>query len=149
MLCGLYIMKKKYQLSKHKKKELQKNISHFLQREDDILFAYLHGSFPKESFHDIDIAIFLKPGKKTKSSLLRYELTLETKLQEQFRFPFDVRSLYSSPLAFRFSVIKNGILLFSKDESKRTDFESLSLVKYHDFHFYLKRYLGDSFGIHV
>ncbi|MBS3749554.1 MAG: nucleotidyltransferase domain-containing protein [Candidatus Thermoplasmatota archaeon] len=142
-------MKQVYQLSKNEKEELQKNISHFLKKKDNILFAYLHGSFLVGPFHDIDIAIFLKPLKLNKASLLRYELMLETKLQEQFHFPFDVRILSSSPLAFRFSVIKNGILLFSKDESKRTDFESLSFVKYHDFHFYLKRYLGDSFGIHV
>lgn len=142
-------MKKGYHLSKNEKKELQKIFSDFLRMKENILFAYVHGSFLKDSFHDIDIAIYLRNRERTKAACVRYELHLEAKLQEQFHFPFDVRSLFLTPLSFRFSVIKNGDLLFSKDETIRTDFECLSLVKYHDFHFYLKRYLGDAFGIHV
>jgi len=44
-------------------------------------------------------------------------------------------------------VIKKGVLLFSKDENKRADFECLSMVKYHDFDFYRNRYLRDALGI--
>jgi hypothetical protein len=142
-------MKKAYHLSKQEKKELQKHFSDFLFMKENILFAYVHGSFLKDSFHDIDLAIYLRNKENTKTDCVKYELHLEAKLQERFHFPFDVRILSVTPLSFQFSVIKNGDLLFSKDEKIRTDFESLSLVKYHDFHFYLKRYLGDAFGVHV
>lgn len=49
-----------------------------------------------------------------KRDVLKYELGLERELGEVLRFPSDVRVLNAAPLAFRFNVIKEGILLFSE-----------------------------------
>ena len=85
----------------------------------------------------------------SKKEVLKYELHLEEEISGEINFPCDIRVLNKSPLSFRFSVIKNGVILFSKNESKRSDFESLSIVEYHDFNFYRNRYMRSALGIKV
>ena len=75
-----------------------------LQKHDEIVFAYLHGSFAeKDTFHDIDIAVFLK---KLPDSKLEYELELETKLIQVIGRIVDVRILNNAPLPFQISRYK-------------------------------------------
>ena len=58
-----------------------------------------------------------------------------------------MRILNAAPLAFRFKVIKDGILLCSEDERKRSDFESLTLVEHHDFAVHKEAYRREALGI--
>ncbi len=53
-------MKKLHHLDIKTKKIIQNKITRFLRDEDNILFAYLHGSFLTESFRDMDLGIYLK-----------------------------------------------------------------------------------------
>ena len=139
-------MKKYHNLDKNQKKIIQKKITSCLKDEDKIIFAYLHGSFLEDRFRDIDIGIYLNVD-LSKKRVLKYELVLEYELTERLLYPCDIRILNHAPLYFRVSVIKKGVLLFSKDENKRADFECLSMVEYHDFDFYRNRYLRDALGI--
>ncbi len=141
-------MMKYYTIDKEKKEKIQNKLEYILKKENEIIFSYLHGSFLKKRFRDIDIAIYLKKSISNKK-ILKYELYLEEKISGELNYTFDVRVLNNAPLSFRFSVIKNGIVLFSKDEVKRSDFECLSFVKYHDFDFYRNRYMRDALGIKV
>lgn len=119
-----------------------------LQKENHILFAYLHGSFLQNEFRDIDIGIYTEKN-LSKKNQLSYELSFEEKLQHSIFHPVDVRILNNAPLSFSFSVIKNGIVLFCKDEDKRIDFETRIFTKYHDFDFYRERYRREALGIHL
>ena len=141
-------MKKYYSIDKNGKENIQKRITGSLEKEEKIVFAYLHGSFLKNRFRDIDLAIYLDKS-LSKKEILKYELHLEEEISGKINLPCDVRVLNKSPLSFRFSVIKNGIILFSKNESKRSDFECLSIVEYHDFSFYRNRYMRIALGIKV
>jgi len=141
-------MRKYHTLDKNQKKNIQKEITNCLRDENKIIFAYLHGSFLKDRFRDIDICIYLNVD-FSKKKVLEYELVLEDELSRRLSYPCDVRVLNHAPLSFRFSVIKHGVLLFSKNEIKRADFECLSMVEYHDFDFYRNRYLRDALGIKV
>jgi predicted nucleotidyltransferase len=127
--------------------EIQDRVRHFLGQRGEILFAYLHGSFLTGDFRDIDIAIFLT--ERGKRGALEYELNLESELKDLTGFSADVRALNHSPLSFRFNVMKNGMLLFSRDEAARSDFECLSIVEYHDLDFHRKRYREEALGIKV
>jgi uncharacterized protein len=141
--------KKQYYITNKEKQNIQKNIKDFLIKEKNIVFAYLHGSFVKEKvFRDIDIGIYLS-NLDSKKKLLDYELSLEEKLNKYTGFEFDIRILNKAPISFCYSVTKNSIVLFSKDETKRADFESISWVKYFDFEFYRKKYMRDTLGIEV
>jgi len=141
-------MEKYYKINKDQKENIQKNITKILFNEKKIVFAYLHGSFLKKRFRDVDIGIYINKD-LSNEQILKYELHLEEEISTKINYPIDIRVLNKAPLSFRFSVIKNGIILFSKDESKRTDFECLSLVKYHDFNFYRNRYMRGALGIKI
>ena len=114
----------KHTVSRKQRDEIQKGIADVLKDGGDIMFAYLHGSFLEGAFQDIDVAVYL-PRTTGKRDALKYELRLERELKENTGFPVDVRILNYAPLSFRFNVIKNGVLLFSKNEETRCDFENL------------------------
>ena len=109
-------------IDKVSKKAVKEAIREVLKNHEEILFAYLHGSFvKKDAFHDIDVAIYLE---RMPASVLEYELQMETDLMEALRkYTIDVRVLNGAPLSFKYNVIKDGIVLLSKDDDKRADFE--------------------------
>ncbi|MEW6068693.1 MAG: nucleotidyltransferase domain-containing protein [Nitrospirota bacterium] len=136
-----------HRLSEGAKKTLTKKIAAMLSEHKEILFAYLHGSFLKEnSFHDIDIAVYLK---KVPSSPLTYELEMEKKLSDAAdNHEVEVRILNISPLSFRYNVIKDGLVLFDRDDNKRCDFQEATISSYFDFEPYRKLYLKETlFGV--
>jgi len=105
-------------IDKVSKKAVKEAIRAVLKKKhEEILFAYLHGSFvKKDAFHDIDVAIYLK---RMPASVLEYELQMETDLLEALRkYIVDVRVLNGAPLSFKYNVIKDGIVLLSKDDDK-------------------------------
>lgn len=118
-----------------------------LQRHDEIVFAYLHGSFAeKDTFHDIDIAVFLK---KLPESKLEYELELETKLIQVIGRIVDVRILNNAPLSFRYHVIRKGVPLLIRDDNERVEFQEFTLSRYFDFAFFRAMYLKETLGLGV
>jgi len=124
------------------KKEIIDELTRLLREREEIIFAYLHGSFLTHDFRDIDIAIYLK-----KDEDVLYEVELGVELEKILKFPVDVRVLNSAPLTFKFKVIKDGLLLFSRDERIRSDFEALTISEYHDFSYFRKRYRREVLGI--
>jgi hypothetical protein len=124
------------------RKEVIGVIKRLLGRRDEIVFAYLHGSFLTGSFRDVDVALYLR-----ERGDVFCELQFEAELEEAVRLPVDVRILNSAPLSFRFAVVKNGVLLFSRDEAVRSDFEASTIAEYHDFGYYRRRYRREALGI--
>ena len=135
-----------YQLSAEEKKDVKSKIIHHLGEEDKVSFAYLHGSFLKGEFNDIDLAVYVAES-KDKKEILDFELRKEVEISKLIGFTVDLRCLNHAPNSFCYNVIKNGELLFSEDESLRSDFESLALVKHHDFQRYRERYRKEVLGV--
>ena len=92
---------------------------------------------------------FTPEKKLDKKEAIHLEFEIESELENAVHFPVDVRILNRSPLSFRYNVFKEGTLLFSKDELTRSDFISLTMVMYHDFNFYRKRYMKEALGLEV
>lgn len=117
-----------------------------LEMRSEISFAYLHGSFRTgRDFRDIDVAVFLK--NEAACPLLQYELAVEAGLMEvSGGLPVDVRVLNASPLSFRYRVIREGMLLFSRNDDERSDFHEATLSAYFDFAPYRRRYLKETLG---
>jgi len=134
-------------INKGQREKIKERIANFLQKKPDIIFAYLYGSFLEGDFRDIDVAVYL--AGISKGEALQYEINLENELGKRAGFWADVRILNHAPLCFRFSVVRSGILLFSKDERIRCDFECLTIVEYHDFDFLRKIYRWEALGIKV
>ncbi|MCL6611483.1 MAG: nucleotidyltransferase domain-containing protein [Peptococcaceae bacterium] len=141
---------KSYFLDPEEKTKLLKNLAETLKDNEEIAFAYIHGSFPAEnSFHDIDIAIYLEPVPPGEAQFTRTEISMEVELEEKFGYPFDVRIINRAPLSFRYNVLKNGRLLFSKDEDLSTHFAARTIGDYIDFLPYRRRYLKEVLGLEV
>ncbi|QDA30590.1 nucleotidyltransferase domain-containing protein [Thermococcus indicus] len=133
---------KVYRLSIPERDALKERIRACLASREEVLFAYLHGSFlENRPFRDIDVAVFVgsKPGRF-------YEMELEDELSRLTGFPVDVRLLNDAPVEFRFHVI-GGELIFSRDEKARCDFEERTMREYHDYSHYLELYRREALGI--
>ncbi|WP_456366993.1 type VII toxin-antitoxin system MntA family adenylyltransferase antitoxin [Thermococcus sp.] len=135
-------MKKFHELPKGEKEEIISKLREALAEKEEVLFAYLHGSFLDDGpFRDIDVAVYVE---KTVGRF--YEMELEEELSRLVGFPVDVRILNDAPVTFRFRAI-GGELLFSKDERARCMFEEMTMAEYHDYSYYLELYRREALGI--
>lgn len=143
-------LKKAFYTKKNEKEEILLKLRLMLEKEVDVDFAYVYGSFVKEKgFNDTDIAVYIKPKSK-ESEIFEYELFLASKVDLEIdKYPIDLRSLNFAPLYFKFEVISNGILLFSKEEMERIEFECRTRDLYFDFqpfiNFYYERLIMNPF----
>lgn len=136
------------ELSFEEKEDIRSKIKEDLLEEDGISFAYLHGSFLSGEFNDIDLAVYFSDYEnRDKKEILDFELRKEVEISKLVGFPVDLRCLNDAPNSFCYNVIKDGELLFSDNESLRSDFESLILVKHHDFQRYRERYRKEAVGV--
>ena len=108
-------------------------LSQTLSQKNEILFAYLHGSFfESKTFQDIDVAVYLEETTKHDINIIEYEIALSLLVEKQLRMPADVKALNWAPLSFRYNVSR-GLLLLSRDELKREDFLCATWMEYFDF----------------
>ncbi len=124
------------------KKIIVKRISKILNDREDIIFAYIFGSFvTSPTFSDIDVGIFVDL-KEVKDSL-ELELELEDLLEKEIRYPMDVRIINRAPIYFSYEVIKNGHLIVDKKPSLRADFEGRIFKTYFDMLHFREEYLAE------
>jgi len=108
-------------------------LSQTLSQRNEILFAYLHGSFlESKTFQDIDVAVYLEETTKHDINIIEYEIALSLLVEKQLRMGADVKALNWAPLSFRYNVSR-GLLLLSRDELKREDFLCATWMEYFDF----------------
>jgi len=97
-------------------------ISKVLEKEPDILFAYLFGSYAQrhpERKSDVDVAIYLKDEKRLEKDPLypsRIAIRIERELIKKKKL--DIRVLNGSTLRFKNQVLRYGKLIFSKMRKK-------------------------------
>lgn len=101
-----------------------------------VLFAYLYGSFATGNvnpFSDLDIAIYVDKISPTKH--LKLELLLALEIDEKMNscVASEVRIINDVPLVIKGEIVTNGLLIFSKDEAARVDFETSVRRVYFDF----------------
>ncbi|ADG13808.1 DNA polymerase beta domain protein region [Methanocaldococcus infernus ME] len=113
------------------REEIKKKIKKILDKKDEVVFAYIYGSFNETSFfRDIDIGVYVDENKV--KDFLEYELKLSTEIERVIGFPIDVKVLNSTPLRFKYRIIK-GEPLISRDEDVRLKFVEKVLMEYLDF----------------
>jgi Predicted nucleotidyltransferases len=134
-------------LSIEEKQQLSDLLVGLLSNREEILFAYVYGSFLHGAFRDIDIGVFLQDGRGGAAEPLRYEMALEQDLEDTTGVPIDVRVLNAAPLPFAYSVLQTGEVLVSHDEKARCDFVCRIYTHYHDFAYYRKRYRREALGL--
>ena len=126
---------------KRKKDILIDNIKEVVEKDREVMFAYLYGSSIFESIpfdSDIDVAVYLNPSNIKK--YIKKEEELTTLLIAQLHSDkIDLRILNSSPFLLQYNILKEGILIFVRDEPERVDFEDRVMNRF----FELKPYLDE------
>jgi len=115
-----------------------------LQRQPNIVFAFLHGSFLSEpSFRDIDVGVFLDT--ENPSAYLDVEIGLSQDIEDGLgsEFPVEVKIVNQAPVSFRFSVI-TGTLLFANDDDILVEFMTTTARQYLDFAPLKHRYMREA-----
>ncbi|MEW5908127.1 MAG: nucleotidyltransferase domain-containing protein [Patescibacteria group bacterium] len=121
-------MREFYQISQKEKEKIIQKISLFLEKEKEISFAYLFGSFLEEkpvTFRDIDIGVFLDPLLVTKDASFDYETNLAIQLSKLISFPadhLDIKVLNFTSKIFQNNIFSHGLLLFAKNSDLLTSF---------------------------
>jgi len=121
---------------------LIEQIRESLDHEKDILFAYLYGSAlydPTPSGGDTDIAVYLKPSDMKEYVKKEAELTAFL-ISELGTDEIDLRILNVLPLVLQYSILKEGILVLSRDEIQRADFETRVMMRFFELKPYLDEY---------
>lgn len=113
-----------------------------LEKEDDIIFAYLFGSYAygvANPNSDIDVAVYLKPS-EMKEYLLKEKRILSALIDRIHTDRIDLRILNVSTFLFQYHVLKEGILILVRDEQQRVDFETRIMERFFELKPYINEY---------
>ncbi|MGQ4872052.1 MAG: type VII toxin-antitoxin system MntA family adenylyltransferase antitoxin [Candidatus Thorarchaeota archaeon] len=120
-------------------------ISHIVRMltAQDVVLAYLHGSYASETatpLSDIDIAILLaKEVPRSDYARILRDLTFDLS-QLIPDIEVDIQILNHAPVEFRYNVIKGGRVIYCADDNIRASFETQTLIEYLDFKYALDTY---------
>ena len=131
-------MKNRMRISADQKETVINKIKEYLNKRQEILFAYIFGSFVEsEEFSDVDIALYVD-GEFS----LKYEFEIEDDLERILKLPVDARVINNAPVSFAYGVLKDGMLI--KDNDVRTDFQMIKFKEYMDYVHLRDEYIRDA-----
>jgi predicted nucleotidyltransferase len=134
-------MEKLRDISPEERRGIQRILSGFLEGEEGILFAYLHGSFSEgRPFRDIDVAVLVEETKIPQRKGLDFELRASIKLEERVKIPVDVKVINYAPLGFQYHSTA-GTMLMCRNDDVRIGFLTRIRSLYFDFAPGRKRFL--------
>lgn len=115
-------MHRRYRLTSREKARVTSALRDLLEVRQEVLFAYLHGSFVNgQKFRDIDVAIYLRHKRLSRRAGLQRQLDLSREFSRAIRLPVDVTILNIAPLGLRHNAISGRILL-CREEAIRSHF---------------------------
>jgi predicted nucleotidyltransferase len=102
-----------------------------------VVAAYLFGSVAQDQatpLSDVDIALVFSQEKYSSLMRLELELEIEDQVSRVCEIPnVEVRIINDAPLMIKGEVLTKGVLIFSKDEEARIEFETRTRMEYFDF----------------
>ena len=119
----------------------------YLATRDDIIFAYLFGSYAKEKqthLSDIDIAVYIREKKGISDKKLKILMDLSKLLKTD---DIDLVILNRAPISLLTKILAHKIILNDKNPTIRHSFESLNMRMGFDFSYLEKRILEQRFSI--
>ena len=125
-----------------KRENLITALKEIMEKETEILFAYLYGSYALNIIHsksDIDVAVYLEPL-DIKGYIQKEKDLTAILITELHNDSVDLKILNTLPFLLKYKVIKEGIPIFIKDESERIDFETMVTNRFFELKPYLDEY---------
>jgi len=123
------------------KQEMKKRISQILSKKSEVEFAYLFGSFARNTQckkSDVDIGVYLSDQVLKENKF--YPEQIASDIEKNIDATVDVRCLNHQGLIFLHQVLKYGELLVTQNLKKRISFETRVYDEYLDFKYYLDQY---------
>lgn len=123
--------------------ELIEKANSYLAGQQDVLLAYLFGSYGREAatpLSDIDVGLLLIETLSTQNRFER-RLTVGLDLQRIFHSnDVDVVILNDAPLALAYRVLRDGQILCCRDEDIRVQYTASTVGRYLDFKPFIERH---------
>ena len=126
-------------------KKIVRITSEYFAKRDDIIFAYLFGSYAKEKqthLSDIDIAVYIREKKGISDKKLKILMDLSRLLKTD---DIDLVILNEAPISMLTKILAHKIILNDKSPKIRHSFESLNMRMGFDFSYLEKRILEQRF----
>ncbi|NOY70673.1 MAG: hypothetical protein GXP53_14500 [Deltaproteobacteria bacterium] len=101
-----------------------------------VLFANVYGSVAIDQAHlfsDLDIGIYVPKLSIREKMDLEMSLSLTIDKQLKGMFQSDVRVMNDLPFAVTGQILKEGILIYCRDDEARIDYETSTRMAYFDF----------------
>ncbi|GIV79737.1 MAG: hypothetical protein KatS3mg050_4131 [Litorilinea sp.] len=118
-------------------------IQDYFAEQLDVELAYLFGSYARNDagpLSDVDVAVLL-PRHLDRKNRFRMRLDIGFDLIRLLgREEVDLVILNEAPLALQYHVLRDGRLLFCRDENIRIQFEAATVTRYLDFQPVLERH---------
>lgn len=134
---------KLYRLTPDAREAVANRLTELLSQEPVVLGAWLYGSFAEgRPFHDIDVAVYVRPDSAAATDPLPLMLALGNRLERAIRLPIDLRVVNSAPLSFQFRATAGRPLLLRDPEACYQFIEHVRRM-YWDFEPMIRKYLKD------
>lgn len=135
---------KTFFLNQKQKEQLVRHLENILRAREEVVFAYLYGSFAENlPLHDIDVGIYVKGIEREECT--SYSLALSQILSREVQVPVDVRVLNFAPVPFVYQVIR-GALIFDRNEELRVRVVEETVRKYLDLKPIIHKGIKEAFG---
>jgi len=126
-------------LTPRERHEIISMLKEMLEKDEAVVFAYLHGSFVEgSSVRDVDIAVWLRSG----ADPLDYIVSRSLEMEQRLGLPVDIQVLNEAPIPFRYVVYTRGRLLTVKDEKLHDLQVAKTLLMYSDLKALRRKALG-------
>jgi uncharacterized protein len=125
--------------------ELIGNMVRLLEKEPNIVFAYLFGGLAREKkgpFSDVDIAVYVSDSNKLDYLELFGKIIAVLETEE-----VDLVILNAAPISLAGRIVKGRIVLIDKNPFLRHKYESLTLREFFDFEIEERTILREKYGI--
>jgi len=130
-------------LGEDEKRPLIEQLAAALQNRDEVMFAYIYGSFTEGlPFHDIDVGVYTLEITEEEST--NYSLILGQMLSKELQVPVDIRVLNFAPVSFLYEVIR-GKLIFERNEEMRIRVVEQTIQRYLDLKPMILRGIKEAF----
>jgi predicted nucleotidyltransferase len=120
------------------RQRIAESVRSLLASSEDIVFAYIYGSFARgEAVRDLDVALYTTVDKD-----FLFAVDVAALLRRDTDFEVDVTVMNHAPVALQFAILRDGLLLFSKDEVLRTTLIEKVSRQYREYAHFRDLFLG-------
>ncbi len=100
------------------------------KKDKDVLAVSIFGSFARgEKYRDVDVCLILRPQKYSNLEMSKKRLKYLSEAGDKF----DIQIFQQLPVYIKHRILKEGKIIFCRDEEKLYDLALLTIKEYEDF----------------